>query len=132
MKVQSTFYPDFISKTVGILLITPFITKKIPKWLIFDAFTLLICGKNVANYALLRCKTLSLKIWLCKNLDKYHVCWLFSKNVYLDVLKLFIGHWQLEHNSQFMCPKKTNSRIFWPPWLRWQWEFTSEPSPRRD
>ena len=34
---------------------------------------LLICEKDVANYALLRCKTFSLKIWLCKTLDKYHV-----------------------------------------------------------
>ena len=40
----------------------------------FDAFTLLICKKNVTNYALLRCKACSLKIWLCKVLDKYHVC----------------------------------------------------------
>ena len=32
-----------------------------------------ICEKNVANYALLRCKTFSLKIWLCKMFDKYHV-----------------------------------------------------------
>ena len=53
MKVQSTFYPDFISKTVDILLISSFITKKMPKLLIFDAFTLLICKKNVAIYALL-------------------------------------------------------------------------------
>ena len=45
-----------------------------PKRLIFDAFTLLICETNVANYALLRYKTLSLKIWLCKIFDKYHVC----------------------------------------------------------
>ena len=37
-----------------------------PKLLIFDAFTLLICEKNVAIYALLRCKIFSLKIWLCK------------------------------------------------------------------
>ena len=66
MKVQSTFYPDFISKTVDIL--------KMPKCLLFDAFTLLIGEKNVANYTLLRCKTFSLKIWLCKILDKYHVC----------------------------------------------------------
>ena len=44
------------------------------KLLIFDAFTLLICKKNVVNYALLRCKTFSLKIWLCKVLGKYHVC----------------------------------------------------------
>ena len=44
-----------------------------PKLLIFDAFTLLIREKTVANYALLRCKTFSLKIWLCKILDKYHV-----------------------------------------------------------
>ena len=44
-----------------------------PKLLIFNAFTLLIRKKNVANYALLQCKTFSLKIWLCKILDKYHV-----------------------------------------------------------
>ena len=43
------------------------------KLLIFDAFTLLIRERNVANYALLRCKTLSLKIWLCRIFDKYHV-----------------------------------------------------------
>ena len=45
-----------------------------PKSLIFDAFTLLICEKNVANYALLRCKIFSLKIWVCKIFDKFHVC----------------------------------------------------------
>ena len=66
MKVQSTFYIDFISKTVDVLLISSFITKQMPKLLIFDAFTLLICKKNVAIYALLRCKIFSLKIWLCK------------------------------------------------------------------
>ena len=48
-----------------------------PKLFIFDAFTLLIREKTVANYALLRCKTFSLKIWLCKIFDKYHV-WLGS------------------------------------------------------
>ena len=42
--------------------------------MIFDAFTLLIRGENVANYALLRYKTFSLKIWLWKFFDKYHVC----------------------------------------------------------
>ena len=35
-----------------------------PKLFIFDAFTLLIREKTVANYALLRCKTFSLKICL--------------------------------------------------------------------
>ena len=45
-----------------------------PKLLIFDAFTLLIREKTVANYALLRCKTFSLKIWVCKIFDKFHVC----------------------------------------------------------
>ena len=45
-----------------------------PKLLIFDAFTLLICEKNVAIYALLQCKIFSLKIWLCKIFDKFHVC----------------------------------------------------------
>ena len=44
-----------------------------PKLLIFDAFMLLICEKNVANYALLRCNNFSLKIWLRKIFDKYHV-----------------------------------------------------------
>ena len=44
-----------------------------PKLFIFDAFTLLICEKTVANYALLRCKTFSLKIWMCKIFDKFHV-----------------------------------------------------------
>ena len=42
--------------------------------MIFDACTLLIREKDVANYALLRCKTFSLKIGLCKIFDKYHVC----------------------------------------------------------
>ena len=72
MKVQSTFYPDFIPKTVDILLISSFITK-MPKLLVFDAFALVIRERTVANYALLRCKTFSLKIWLCKIFDKYHV-----------------------------------------------------------
>ena len=44
-----------------------------PKLLIFDAFTLLIREKTVANYALLRCKTFSLKIWVCKIFGKFHV-----------------------------------------------------------
>ena len=65
-----SIYTDFISKTVDILLISTFITKLMPKLLIFDAFTFSICEKNVANYALLRCKAFSLKIWLCKILDK--------------------------------------------------------------
>ena len=46
--------------------------------MIFDAFTLLIREKNVANYALLQCKFFSLKIWLCKIFDKFHV---WSKTV---------------------------------------------------
>ena len=49
-----------------------------PKLLIFDAFTLLICEKTVAIYALLRCKTFSLKIWVCKFFDKFHVCIYFA------------------------------------------------------
>ena len=44
------------------------------KLLIFDAFTLLIYEKNVANCALLQCKNFSVKIWLCKIFDKFHVC----------------------------------------------------------
>ena len=41
-----------------------------PKLLIIDALKLSIRKKK---YALLRCKIFSLKIWKCKNLDKYHV-----------------------------------------------------------
>ena len=44
-----------------------------PKLLIFDAFTLLIPEKTVANYTLLQCKTFSSKIWVCKIFDKFHV-----------------------------------------------------------
>ena len=54
----------------------PIYNQKIPKWLIFDAFTPLICEKKVANYALLQCKKFSLKIWLCKIFDKFHVWWM--------------------------------------------------------
>ena len=50
------------------------------KLLIFVAFMLLICEKNVANYALLQCKTFSLKIWLYKIFDKYHVCPAVNEN----------------------------------------------------
>ena len=83
MKVQSIFYPDFISKTDDVLLISSFITK-MPKLLIFDAFTLLIREKNVAIYALLRCKIFSLKIWLCKIFDKYHICVCHFKTEVMD------------------------------------------------
>ena len=65
-----------------------------PKLLIFDIFTLLIRDKNVTNYALLRCKTFSLKIWLCKILDKYHVCSKFT-------VHLIIGHRFIQ--DQFFC-----------------------------
>ena len=49
-----------------------------PKLFIFDAFTLLIRENTVANYALLRCKSFSLKIWVCKFFDKFHVWRYFS------------------------------------------------------
>ena len=47
MKVQNTFYPDFISKTVDLLLNQLIYNQKMTKLLIFDALTLLICEKNV-------------------------------------------------------------------------------------
>ena len=56
-----------------------------PKRLIFDAFTLLICETNVANYALLRCKIFSLKIWQWRILDKYHVCGDLFDETQLDI-----------------------------------------------
>ena len=54
-----------------------------PKLLIFDALTLLIPEKTVANYALLQCKTFSLKIWLYKILDKYYV-WGVQVQIFLS------------------------------------------------
>ena len=42
-----------------------------PKLFILDALS--ICVKNVANYALIRCKIFSLKIRRCQILDKYHI-----------------------------------------------------------
>ena len=100
MKVQSRFYPDFISKTVDLPLISSFKTKKCPN---YWYLTLLICEKNVANYVLLRCKTFSLKIWLCKILDKYHVCvipnWkLYSANAH------FLKFYFLEHGGNICLP----------------------------
>ena len=66
------------------------------KLLIFDAFTLLIREKNVANYALLRCKTFSLKIWLCKIFDKFHVC--KQTNKYLKHWFMSLGlKWSLSN-----------------------------------
>ena len=56
-----------------------------PKLLIFDAFTLLIREKTVANYALLRCKTFSLKIWVCKIFDKFHVCRQARLNTWIEL-----------------------------------------------
>ena len=52
-----------------------------PKLLIFDAFTLLIPEKTVASYAFLRCKTFSLKIWVCKIFDKFHV-WASPRHIF--------------------------------------------------
>ena len=53
-----------------------------PKLLKFDTFTLLIRKKNVAIHVLLRCKIFSLKIWLCKIFDKFHV-WIGDHGVSL-------------------------------------------------
>ena len=61
-----------------------------PKLLIFDAFTLLIPEKTVANYALLRCKTFSLKIWVCKIFDKFHVCTVDDFYAYYDWILLLV------------------------------------------
>ena len=43
-----------------------------PKLLIFDAFTLLICKKNVANHALLQCKSLKILTNFMSVLPTYH------------------------------------------------------------
>ena len=83
LKVQSTFYPDFISKTVDILLLSSFITKKCRLYWYLMHLRCSFARKNVAYYALLRCKTFSLKIWRCKFFDKYHV-WVQAKEKRLE------------------------------------------------
>ena len=85
-----------------------------PKLLIFDAFTMLICEKIVANYALLRYKTFSLKIWLCKFFDKFHV-WLEDEESIIDGeihMQSFAG------DSESLCSLKPGTRVqIWHP--RW-------------
>ena len=76
-----------------------------PKLLIFDVFTLSIREENVANYALLRCKTLSQKIWLCKFFDKYHVC-------ETPTTARFDNHWLLWSGS-------TQQLVSGATWLQW-------------
>ena len=84
---------------------------------IFDAFTLLICKKNVAIYALLRCKIFSLKIWLCKIFDKFHVC--KQTNKYLKHWFMSLGlKWSL--SNMILQPKSQRgggaggwSKLFW-------------------
>ena len=84
-----------------------------PKLLIFDAFTLLIPKKTVANYALLRCKTFSLKIWVCKIVDKFHV-------------------WPMFHNCGVTMSKKCTFQIiiflFFPASLNFQPSIMKENS----
>ena len=65
-----------------------------PKLFIFDAFTLLIREKTVANYALLRCKTFSLKIWVCKIFDKFHVCLQCGQPINRSLSAKMKGKWQ--------------------------------------
>ena len=78
MKVQSTFYPDFISENVDLLIINSFIIKNAQIIDIWCIYAVNVREKNVANYALLWCKIFSLKIWQCKILNKYHICLLCS------------------------------------------------------
>ena len=97
MKVQSTFYPDLISKTVDILLITSFITNEWPIYWYLMHLGCWFARKNVANYALLGCKTFSLEIWLWKILDKYHV-WSqnhlkSTRNYYWDQMESISSSW---------------------------------------
>ena len=73
---------------------------------------MLICEKNVANYALLQCKTFILKIWLCKFFDKYHVC------IYIPL--------GVERNMKQRDP--VNSRTSWNVFatllcIRFNWSF---------
>ena len=90
-----------------------------PKLLIFDAFMLLIPEKTVANYALLRCKTFSLKIWVCKIFDKFHV-WGGGgeRNTYnLNLLKLLkLRIWYI-HICVHICWKGQISTTWNCLWL---------------
>ena len=66
-----------------------------PRLLIFDAFTLLIHEKNVANYALLQCKPFSLKIWLCQFLTNIMFAYFvqISYSIYMQVYFIFLLLW---------------------------------------
>ena len=61
MKIQSTFYPDFISKTVDLLIINSFITKKCPIYWYVMHLRGKFARKNVANYAFCGVKFLAWK-----------------------------------------------------------------------
>ena len=60
----------FVSKTCWI---SSFLTKKGLNHLYVRIYAIIFWVKNVANYAIYRCKILGLKIRVCKKLDKYHV-----------------------------------------------------------
>ena len=66
-----------------------------PKLFIFDAFTLLIREKTVANYGILRCKIVSLKIWLCKIFDTYHVCYFYNITLKVYPPLLMFKRWHI-------------------------------------
>ena len=88
-----------------------------PKLLIFDAFTLLIPEKTVANYALLQCKTFSLKIWLCKIFEKYHV-WPFQEVFVLSLAFMYVGIGESARLGTAACLQQLSG-----PWYLWHCFF---------
>ena len=87
-----------------------------PKLFIFDAFTLLIREKTVANYALLRCKTFSLKIWVCKIFDKFHVCPLdlFFRSLSIGPLSACLEVFQLVIVMPKLLSQKIKMALYCP------------------
>ena len=61
---KSHFYPNFVFKTVGILLISSFITQKCLNCYIWCIYA--VTAKKLSQIMHFAVKTFSLKIWVCR------------------------------------------------------------------
>ena len=82
-------------------------------------YALISCANNVANCALLRCKIFSVKIRLCKNLDKYqrvgwgnetHIFYVICE-LYLNLYMVYLTHKQFRKTPEFPPPKIRSRRL---------------------
>ena len=105
----------FISKTVEILLICSFITKRMAKLLIFGAFTLISHEWTMLQIThIYGVKFFGLKIRQCKILDKYHV-WLSHSVVQASVCYMCLsGAWVVDARKQRVVTfsRKTRKHLY--------------------